>query len=29
MTVLLNLVIALDQAINCVIKLSDGWGQPA
>lgn len=28
MSVLFNLAIIADQALNCVIKLSDGWGQP-
>jgi len=23
-----NLAIALDQAFNCLVKLSDGWGSP-
>lgn len=23
-----NFLIAIDQAINCLIKLSDGWGKP-
>lgn len=28
MAVLKNFSIALDQAVNCLIKLSDGWGHP-
>ena len=28
MSVLFNLAIGLDQSLNCLIKLSDGWGQP-
>jgi len=23
-----NVVIALDQALNCCVKLTDGWGEP-
>ncbi len=26
--VLMNVAIALDQAANCCVKLSDGWGKP-
>lgn len=28
MAVLKNVLIALDQAFNCLIKLDDGWGHP-
>lgn len=28
MAVLKNVAIALDQALNCCVKLSDGWGLP-
>lgn len=28
MNILKNFAIALDQAVNCLIKLSDGWGHP-
>lgn len=28
MSVLKNILIGLDQTANCLIKLSDGWGQP-
>lgn len=28
MGVLKNVGIALDQAVNCLIRLSDGWGTP-
>lgn len=28
MSILKNLLIALDQAANTLIKLSDGWGEP-
>ena len=28
MAILKNVAIALDQAFNCCVRLSDGWGQP-
>ena len=28
MSVLKNVLISLDQAVNCLVKLSDGWGTP-
>lgn len=28
MTVLKNMLIGLDQTLNCAIKLADGWGTP-
>lgn len=28
MSVIFNLLIVADQGLNCIIKLSDGWGMP-
>lgn len=28
MSVLKNVLIGLDQTLNCCVKLSDGWGEP-
>lgn len=28
MSILKNVAIGLDQTFNCVVKLSDGWGDP-
>lgn len=28
MSVLKNVLIGIDQTVNCLIKLSDGWGTP-
>ena len=28
MAVLKNFLIGIDQAVNCLVKLSDGWGLP-
>lgn len=28
MAVLKNFLIGLDQSLNCLVKLSDGWGTP-
>lgn len=28
MAILKNILIGLDQTINCAVKLSDGWGRP-
>lgn len=28
MIILKNILISLDQTLNCLIRLSDGWGQP-
>lgn len=28
MSVIKNFLIGLDQASNCLVKLSDGWGKP-
>lgn len=28
MKIITNFLIAIDQAVNCLIKLDDGWGKP-
>lgn len=28
MAILKNFLIAADQALNCLVRLSDGWGRP-